>query len=108
MYLGISGGLGSDLTLDTLTESDVLLVVGASLNEWTTHFGTLLDSGKKIIQIDDRPDAFGWFARVAVGMTADAEAAVAALADRLSETTQARRLDTGLAQQIQGLQSRTV
>ncbi|WP_181257419.1 thiamine pyrophosphate-binding protein [Pseudaminobacter soli (ex Li et al. 2025)] len=85
LYLGISGGLGSDFTVDTLAESDVMIVVGASLNEWTTHFGKILENGKKIIQIDDREDAFGWFARVAVGLEADAKIAVAALLERLKE-----------------------
>ncbi|MFB7272447.1 thiamine pyrophosphate-binding protein [Streptomyces sp. NPDC056244] len=100
LYLGISGGLGSDLTVNTLADSDVMVVVGASLNEWTTDFGKLLKNGKKIIQIDDRPDAFGWFARVAVGMTADAKTAVAQLADRLGATAEARPLDSGLADRI--------
>lgn len=85
LYLGISGGLGSDLTVDTLAESDVMIVVGASLNEWTTHFGKILENGKEIIQIDDRSDAFGWFARITVGLEADAKVAVAALLDRLRE-----------------------
>ena len=85
LYLGISGGLGSDLTVDMLAESDVMIVVGASLNEWTTHFGKILENGKKIIQIDDREDAFGWFARITVGLEADAKVAVAALLDRLKE-----------------------
>jgi thiamine pyrophosphate-dependent acetolactate synthase large subunit-like protein len=85
LYLGISGGLGSDLTVDTLAESDVMIVVGASLNEWTTHFGKILENGKKIIQIDDREDAFGWFARITVGLEADAKVAVTALLDRLRE-----------------------
>ncbi|QXE38180.1 thiamine pyrophosphate-binding protein [Streptomyces sp. GMY02] len=100
LYLGISGGLGSDLTVNTLADSDVMVVVGASLNEWTTDFGKLLKNGKKIIQIDDRPDAFGWFARVAVGMTADAKTAVAQLADRIGATMRARPLDRGFADRI--------
>jgi acetolactate synthase I/II/III large subunit len=85
VYLGISGGLGSDFTVDTLAESDVMIAVGASLNEWTTHFGKILENGKKIIQIDDREDAFGWFARITVGLEADSKVAVAALLDRLKE-----------------------
>ncbi|MGW6744269.1 thiamine pyrophosphate-binding protein [Streptomyces sp. NPDC055025] len=101
LYLGVSGGLGSRLTVETLAESDVLVVVGASLNEWTTDFGKILANGKKIIQIDDRPDAFGWFARVAVGMTADAGTGVAALTDRLARTVEARRPDPGLVQRLQ-------
>jgi acetolactate synthase I/II/III large subunit len=101
LYLGISGGLGSDLTVDTLAESDVMLVVGASLNEWTTHFGKILENGKKIIQIDDRPDAFGWFARIAVGMEADAKVAVAALLDRLRVGGEpARQPDAATVQKI--------
>ncbi len=49
-----------------------MIVVGTSLNERTTHFGKILENGKKIIQIDDREDAFGWFARITVGLEADA------------------------------------
>ncbi|MFC9648586.1 thiamine pyrophosphate-dependent enzyme [Streptomyces sp. NPDC056937] len=47
------------------------------------------------------PDAFGWFARVAIGMAADARTAVAALADRLGETMAAHQPDAGLVQRIQ-------
>jgi Thiamine pyrophosphate enzyme, central domain len=85
LHIGISGGLGSDLTVDTLAESDVMIVVGASLNECTTHFGKILENGKKIIQIDDREDAFGWFERITVGLEGDSKVAVAALLDRLKE-----------------------
>ena len=81
LHLGISGGLGSDLAVDTLAESDAMIVVGASLNEWTTHFGKILENGKQIIQIDDRGDAFGWFARITVGLEADSKVAIAALLD---------------------------
>ena len=101
LYLGISGGLGSDLTVDTLAESDAMIVVGVSLNEWTTHFGKILENGKKIIQIDDREDAFGWFARIAVGLEADAKVAVPALLDRLQEGGKpARQPDVEIVQKI--------
>ena len=101
LYLGISGGLGSDLTVDTLADSDVMIVVGASLNEWTTHFGKILENGKKIIQIDDRSDAFGWFARITVGLDADAKVAVAALLDWLREGGEpSRQPDAETAQKI--------
>jgi acetolactate synthase-1/2/3 large subunit len=48
-----------NLAVDTLSDSDAMIVIGASLNEWTTHFGKILENGKRIIQIDDRDDAFG-------------------------------------------------
>jgi thiamine pyrophosphate-dependent acetolactate synthase large subunit-like protein len=102
LYLGISGGLGSDLTVDTLAESDVMIVVGASLNEWTTHFGKILENGKKIIQIDEREDAFGWFAGITVGLEADSKVAVAALLDRLKEGgKQGRQPDTETVQKLE-------
>jgi acetolactate synthase I/II/III large subunit len=85
LHLGVSGGLGVPLAVDTLAESDVMIVVGASLNEWTTHFGKILENDKQIIQIDDREEAFGWFARITLGLEADSKVAVAALLDRLKE-----------------------
>jgi acetolactate synthase-1/2/3 large subunit len=99
LHLGISGGLGADLAVDTLTDSDAMIVIGASLNEWTTHFGKILENGKKIIQIDDREDAFGWFARITIGLEADAKAAAVALLDKLKEGGKlARQPDADLVQ----------
>jgi acetolactate synthase I/II/III large subunit len=101
LHIGVSGGLGSDFTVDTLAESDVMIVVGASLNEWTTHFGKILENGKKVIQIDDREDSFGWFARITVGLEADSKVAVAALLDRLKEGGKpGREPDTQMMQKI--------
>jgi thiamine pyrophosphate-dependent acetolactate synthase large subunit-like protein len=99
LYLGISGG-GSRLTVDTLAESDVMVVIGASLNEWTTVFGNILQNGKKIIQIDKRPDAFEWFARVDVGLEGDAKLAVASLLERLQNTAKPRQAADATAQKI--------
>jgi acetolactate synthase-1/2/3 large subunit len=102
LYLGISGGLGSTLTVDTLAESDIMVVVGASLNEWTTDFRKILQNGKKIIQIDNRPDAFGWFARVDVGLEGDAKSAVASLLERLKNGGKPRQPAAATAQKIKG------
>jgi acetolactate synthase I/II/III large subunit len=46
LYLGMSGGLAWDLTFDTLAEIDVMILVGASLIEWTTHLGKILENAK--------------------------------------------------------------
>ncbi len=101
LYMGISGGLGHKLTVDTLAASDVLVVIGASLNEWTTAFRKIIENGKKIIQIDIRPEAFGWFARADVGIEGDAKVAAAALLERLREVDKrSREPDAGLAQRI--------
>lgn len=100
LYTGISGGLGSDLAVNTLAESDVMIAIGASLNEWTTHFGFILANGKKIIQIDERPDAFGWFARIDLGLEGDAKSVVAALTKQLEATVKARSPDEATAQKL--------
>jgi acetolactate synthase-1/2/3 large subunit len=60
-----------------------------------------LENGKKIIQVDDREDAFGWSARIAVGLEADTKVAVAALLDRLKEGGKpGRHPDTETVQEI--------
>jgi thiamine pyrophosphate-dependent acetolactate synthase large subunit-like protein len=100
LYLGICGGLGSKLTVETLAESDVMVVVGASLNEWTTDFRKILQNGKKVIQIDLRPEAFGWFARVDVGLEGDAKPAVRRLLQRLKNEAKPRQPAAATAQKI--------
>jgi len=100
LHMGISGGLGTAPTLDTLADSDLLIVVGASLNEWTTHFGKILENGKKVIQIDDRADAFGWFARISVGLEGDAKATLTLLSDRLKTAEKPRQNNPTTAQKI--------
>jgi len=100
LYLGISGGLGSKLAVDTLAESDVMIVVGASLNEWTSAFGKILENGKKIIQIDVRPEAFGWFARVDAGIEGDAKTTAASLLARLKGARKPGQPDATLVQKI--------
>ena len=100
LYLGISGGLSSAVAAEILAASDVLIVVGASLNEWTTRFGKILGNGKKIIQIDDRPDAFGWFARVDIGLAGDAKVSATSLLERLQAAGKPRPVDPKTAQQL--------
>jgi acetolactate synthase I/II/III large subunit len=100
LQLGISGGLGAKLAVETLAESDVMLVIGASLNEWTSAFRKILENGKKVIQVDVRPEAFGWFARVDVGVEADARAAAESLLARLKTGGKPKPPDAALVQKI--------
>jgi acetolactate synthase I/II/III large subunit len=78
LWVGVSGGLGEGLALPCLAASDVLLVVGASLNQWTTHHGDLTRS-KVILQIDADLEAFGNFARADVVLNGDTRETVQAL-----------------------------
>jgi thiamine pyrophosphate-dependent acetolactate synthase large subunit-like protein len=68
---GISGGFGDDHGSRLLAETDVLVAVGAALTMWTTRHGELYGRAR-IVQIDDRPDAFGRYTPVNYALLADA------------------------------------
>ncbi len=51
--LGVTGGFGQQRAMETLAEADVVLVVGASLNQFTMRFGDLFGAGTTVIRIDD-------------------------------------------------------
>jgi thiamine pyrophosphate-dependent acetolactate synthase large subunit-like protein len=50
--LGIAGGFGQEAALGLMKSADVVLVVGARLNQFTMHFGSLLNPDAHVIQID--------------------------------------------------------
>jgi acetolactate synthase I/II/III large subunit len=52
---GVLGGLGDGRALRLMPEADVLLAAGASLNQWTTHFGQAI-AGQTVVRIDSDPD----------------------------------------------------
>jgi acetolactate synthase-1/2/3 large subunit len=82
LHAGVTGGLGKGLATELLTECDVILAIGASMNAWTTHFG---DVGRhaKVIQIDADPAAPGRFTAVDAAMQGDARAAVEDIVEQL-------------------------
>jgi acetolactate synthase-1/2/3 large subunit len=82
LWVGVSGGLGEGVALPVLADSDVLLVVGASLNQWTTHHGDLMQ-GKTVVQIDSELGSFGAFTPSGIMLCGDARETVRALLDRL-------------------------
>jgi acetolactate synthase I/II/III large subunit len=82
LWVGVSGGLGEGVALPALAACDVLLVIGASLNQWTTHHGDLVN-GKTILQIDAELETFGSFARADVVLNGDARESLQSLLERL-------------------------
>jgi thiamine pyrophosphate-dependent acetolactate synthase large subunit-like protein len=50
--LGISGGFASEVTAATIARADVVLVLGAGLNQFTTRFGEAFADGAHVIQVD--------------------------------------------------------
>ncbi|KAB1642653.1 thiamine pyrophosphate-binding protein [Gulosibacter chungangensis] len=49
---GVCGGFSSERTMGYLGQADVVLAVGASLNQFTMGFNRLFDANVKLIQVD--------------------------------------------------------
>jgi thiamine pyrophosphate-dependent acetolactate synthase large subunit-like protein len=81
--LGISGGFASPFAAELMPQADVVLVVGASVNHWTTKHGAMIGSDAKVIQIDVDPRAIGRNMRADLAVIADAKAAATALTREL-------------------------
>jgi thiamine pyrophosphate-dependent acetolactate synthase large subunit-like protein len=82
--LGISGGFSSPHAAKLLPQADAVLVVGASINHWTTKHGALIAPDAKVIQIDVEPRAIARNRPVELAIIADASATATALADELT------------------------
>lgn len=50
--LGLTGGFGQHEAMRVLTEADVVLVVGAGLNQFTMRFGELFAEGTTLVRVD--------------------------------------------------------
>ncbi|RJT76210.1 thiamine pyrophosphate-binding protein [Arthrobacter cheniae] len=50
--LGIAGGWASERTARLIGQADVVLVLGARLNQFTTRFGHSFDSSASVVQVD--------------------------------------------------------
>lgn len=50
--LGVTGGFGQEAAMELVETADAVLVVGASLNQFTMRFGDLFGAGTTVIRID--------------------------------------------------------
>ena len=50
--LGVTGGFGQIQAMEVIEAADVVLVVGASLNQFTMRFGDLFSAGTRVIRVD--------------------------------------------------------
>ncbi|WP_420115177.1 thiamine pyrophosphate-binding protein [Pseudactinotalea sp.] len=55
--LGVAGGFGAEGAMALVRQADVVLAVGASLNQFTMRFGELLAPDAQLLQIDAAPTA---------------------------------------------------
>ncbi len=77
--LGISGGFASPLASELLPRADTVIVVGASVNHWTTKHGELIGANAKVLQIDIAPAAIGRNRPADLAIIADAKASASKL-----------------------------
>jgi len=81
--LGISGGFAPPFAAELLPQADVVLVVGASVNHWTTKHGALVAKDAKVAQIDTEALAIGRNRPADIAVLGDAKVAVEQLDDEL-------------------------
>jgi thiamine pyrophosphate-dependent acetolactate synthase large subunit-like protein len=81
--LGISGGFAAPFAQQLLPQADVVVVVGASYNRWTTHQGMLVGPHVRLAQIDIEARAIGRNRPADLAILGDAAASAQALADEL-------------------------
>jgi acetolactate synthase I/II/III large subunit len=80
--LGVTGGFGQEQAMALVREADVAVVVGASLNQFTTRFGELFAPGTRVVQVDVGSEATA--PAVTDFVAGDAGLAASGLVDRLA------------------------
>ena len=85
--LGISGGFATEVTAELVAQADVVLVLGAGLNQFTTRFGDAFAPSAHVIQVDVAEHATN--PRVDTFLRGDATEVAAALTAALPSQTSA-------------------
>jgi len=81
--LGIAGGFASPLAIELMSQADVVLAFGASLNHWTARHGRLFPPEARVVQVDLDEEAIGAAHRVEIGVVGDVAATAQAVLDEL-------------------------
>ena len=87
--VGISGGFASPFGAELLPQADAVLVVGASVNHWTTKHGALIAPQAKVAQLDIDTSAIGLNRPADVAVLGDARASARALVAELERRSHA-------------------
>lgn len=84
--VGVSGGFSSERAIELLGQADVVLAVGAGLNQFTMGFGRLYPEGAEFVQIDELEGPT--HPQVTRYVRGDAELAARELLDRVQRATE--------------------
>ena len=82
--IDVSGGFATPLAAELISQSDLVVAWGSTLNMWTTRHGRLIPAGATVAQVDLEPAALGVNRPVDVGIVGDAAAVARACAGELA------------------------
>jgi thiamine pyrophosphate-dependent acetolactate synthase large subunit-like protein len=77
--LGISGGFSSPIADELIAQSDCIVAFGASLTQWTTKKGKLIEPDAVIAQIDVEAGKLGYQMPIQIAVLGDAKTTAEAL-----------------------------
>jgi acetolactate synthase I/II/III large subunit len=81
--LGISGGFSSPVAAELISEADLIVGFGCTLNMWTMRQGALIGPGAKVAQVDVEDSALGANRPVDLGIMGDSGQTADAVLDIL-------------------------
>jgi acetolactate synthase-1/2/3 large subunit len=81
--LDVSGGFATPLAAQLISEADVIVGWGCSLNMWTMRHGNLIRPGATVVQVDDDPAVLGAHRQIQLGVPGDVAETARAVADEL-------------------------
>jgi acetolactate synthase I/II/III large subunit len=81
--LDVSGGFATPLAAELISEADVIVGWGCSLNMWTMRHGKLIGPQATVVQVDDDPAALGAHRPVHLGVPGDVAETARAVASEL-------------------------
>jgi thiamine pyrophosphate-dependent acetolactate synthase large subunit-like protein len=85
--LDVSGGFATPLAAELISEADVIVGWGCSLNMWTMRHGKLIGPRATVVQVDDDPAAIGAHRPVHLGVPGDVAETARAVAEALETRT---------------------
>lgn len=83
-YLDVSGGFASPLAAELISDADLIVAWGSTLNRWTTRHGGLIGAGATVVQVDRDPDALAANRPVDLGVPGDVGVVATAVAGELA------------------------
>lgn len=81
--LGISGGFSTPTTAELITDADLIVGWGCTLNMWTTRHGRLIGDEAVLVQVDVEDESLGANRPIDLGVLGDVAETARAVLDRL-------------------------